>query len=172
MLGLNDAWTSILSPNDIVTLLVIFLLGFFGSIGKDYLRMFSFHQHMSLSRVLLSTVTSTIFIFAVSDVVIEYSGIKGLMCVSFIFGLLGFEVLQRISTIGGLFRFIVNMVQTYVSIRETLNQTKNTHTNLENDTMSDETNNNTEEQDDRNGHNQQDPNQDQEQNQDHDQRQE
>lgn len=123
---LIELWSSILTPNDFVALLLIFLLSFFGSIGKDYLRMFNMQKHMSLSRILLSTITSTVFIFALCDMIVEYCGVKGLMCVSFISGLLGFELLQRISTIGGLIKFIGNILETYSSIRETLSQNKKT----------------------------------------------
>ena len=119
-----DEWSNIFTPSDFIAFLVIFLLSFFGSVGKDYLRMFAMQKHMSLSRILLSTITSTVFIFALCDTIIEYSGVKGLMCVSFISGLLGFELLQRVSTIGGLIKFIGNILETYSTIRETITQNK------------------------------------------------
>lgn len=108
-LGVLD-FSKFLTPDDFVALLIIGLLSFFGSVGKDYLAMFSYHRRMNPTRITLSTVTSSLVTFGVSELILEYSGVKGLMLSSFLCGLVGFELLQRISTLKGLFGFLEKLV--------------------------------------------------------------
>ena len=100
--GLLD-FSKLLTLDDFIALMIIGILSFFGSVGKDYLAMFSYHRRMNPIRITLSTVTSLLVIFGVSDVILEYTGVKGLMLASFLCGLVGFELLQRISTLKGIF---------------------------------------------------------------------
>ena len=99
-----------LTPDDFIVLLIIGILSFFGSVGKDYLAMFYYHREMNPIRIILSTITSLLFIFGVSDVILEYTGVKGLMLASFLCGLVGFELLQRVSTIKGLFGILEELI--------------------------------------------------------------
>ena len=108
-LGVLD-FSKFLTPDDFVALLIIGLLSFFGSVGKDYLAMFSYHRRMNPTRITLSTVTSSLVTFGMSELILEYSGVKGLMLSSFLCGLVGFELLQRISTLKGLFGFLEKLV--------------------------------------------------------------
>ena len=108
-MGMLD-FSKFLTPDDFVALLLIGLLSFFGSVGKDYLALFSYHRRMNPTRITLSTITSLLVIFGASDVILEYTGVKGLMLSSFLGGLVGFELLQRISTLKGLFGFLERLV--------------------------------------------------------------
>jgi len=108
-LGVLD-FSRFLTPDDFVALLIIGLLSFFGSVGKDYLAMFSYHRRMNPIRIALSTITSSLVIFGASEVILEYNGVKGLMLSSFLCGLVGFELLQRVSTLRGLFEFLEKLV--------------------------------------------------------------
>ena len=107
--GLLD-FSKLLTPDDFIALMIIGILSFFGSVGKDYLAMFSYHRRMNPIRITLSTVTSLLVIFGVSDVILEYTGVKGLMLASFLCGLVGFELLQRISTLKGIFGLLERLV--------------------------------------------------------------
>ena len=72
--------------------------------------MFYYHREMNPIRIILSTITSLLVIFGVSDVILEYTGVKGLMLASFLCGLVGFELLQRLSTIKGLFGILEELI--------------------------------------------------------------
>ena len=108
-LGILD-FSKFLTPDDFVAILIIGLLSFFGSVGKDYLAMFSYHRRMNPIRIILSTITSLLVVFGMSEIILEYIGVKGLMLLSFLCGLVGFELLQRISTLKGLFGFLEKLV--------------------------------------------------------------
>lgn len=103
-------FSKFLTPDDFIVLLIIGILSFFGSVGKDYLAMFYYHREMNPIRIILSTITSLLVIFGVSDVILEYTGVKGLMLASFLCGLVGFELLQRLSTIKGLFGILEELI--------------------------------------------------------------
>ena len=107
--GLLDL-SKLLTLDDFIALMIIGILSFFGSVGKDYLAMFYYHREMNPIRIILSTITSLLVIFGVSDVILEYTGVKGLMLASFLCGLVGFELLQRLSTIKGLFGILEELI--------------------------------------------------------------
>lgn len=84
-----------------ITLICLIVLG--GAIAKDYLRIMKCGEgSIAIARVLLSTLTASLLIFAFSTYIQTYVGPKGLMLASFIGGLTGFEILERSSTIDGL----------------------------------------------------------------------
>lgn len=94
--------TDIMTSEDIIILSIVIVLSFIGSIGQDYLAMFIRERKMSLIRILLSTATSSIIVFAISSKVMDWLGIRGLIAASFLGGLVGFELLQRCSSLNGL----------------------------------------------------------------------
>ena len=106
-------------PEDFIILSVVVVLSFFGSIGKDYLRFFKFHLKMNLIRILLSTVTSSICVFAGSERIVALTGIRGLMAASFIIGLVGFDLLQRLSSLDGLISLVENLLDIMRAANET-----------------------------------------------------
>ena len=105
----------IASSEDILILCIVLLLAFVGSVAKDYIAAFNGEHRLSIVRILLSTVTACLLIMVFSDFLIDKLGIKGLVGVSFFAGLIGFELLQDISSIDGLLK-LVNKVTAILSI--------------------------------------------------------
>lgn len=102
--------------HDVLEFALIFFLSLIGSFAKTYLKMIhspSNHYKMNLIEVLLSTFTATIFVFTFSTSIEIKIGVKGLMLVSFIGGLVGFELLNRISSIQGLMGMLSNILSFY-----------------------------------------------------------
>ena len=105
----------IASSEDILIFCIVLLLAFVGSVAKDYIAAFNGEHKLSIVRILLSTVTACLLIMVFSDFLIDKLGIKGLVGVSFFAGLIGFELLQDISSIDGLLK-LVNKVTAILSI--------------------------------------------------------
>ena len=105
----------IASSEDILIFCIVLLLAFVGSVAKDYIAAFNGEHRLSIVRILLSTVTACLLIMVFSDFLIDKLGIKGLVGVSFFAGLIGFELLQDISSIDGLLK-LVNKVTAILSI--------------------------------------------------------
>jgi hypothetical protein len=105
----------IASSEDILILCIVLLLAFVGSVAKDYIAAFNGEHRLSIVRILLSTVTACLLIMVFSDFLIDKLGIKGLVGVSFFAGLIGFELLQDISSIDGLLK-LVNKITAILSI--------------------------------------------------------
>ena len=105
----------IASSEDILILCIVLLLAFVGSVAKDYIAAFNGEHRLSIVRILLSTVTACLLIMVFSNFLIDKLGIKGLVGVSFFAGLIGFELLQDISSINGLLK-LVNKVTAILSI--------------------------------------------------------
>ena len=86
------------------------------SFAKTYLKMLHSpdNRHkINFIEVILSTFTATIFVFTFSTDVENKIGIKGLMLVSFLGGLVGFELLVRISSLQGLMGMLSNELIMY-----------------------------------------------------------
>ena len=105
----------IASSEDILIFCIVLLLAFVGSVAKDYIAAFNGEHRLSIVRILLSTVTACLLILVFSNFLIDKLGIKGLVGVSFFAGLIGFELLQDISSINGLLK-LVNKVAAILSI--------------------------------------------------------
>ena len=105
----------IASSEDILILCIVLLLAFVGSVAKDYIAAFNGEHKLSIVRILLSTVTACLLIMVFSNFLIDNLGIKGLVGVSFFAGLIGFELLQDISSIDGLLK-LVNKITAILSI--------------------------------------------------------
>jgi hypothetical protein len=60
-------------------------------------------EKVSLSTVLLSTFTATLVIYGVSDILTDKFGERFLALASFVCGLVGFQLMEKLSTIDGIF---------------------------------------------------------------------
>lgn len=106
----------------LVEFCLIFFLAFLGSFAKDYMDLITFSgKKMSIPRIILSTITASLAMFAISDYVQHYVGIRGLMFFSFMIGVAGFQLLQRISTIDGVIKLIrdtIGLVRDFMEFRK------------------------------------------------------
>lgn len=109
----------VLTAEDILDIIVIFFFSFVGSFAKVYLKMMRMkdgEKHsFNFIEVLLSTFTASIVVFAFSIYIESHFTIRGLVIVSFIAGLVGFELLVRISSINGIMSLLVSVVDLYNS---------------------------------------------------------
>lgn len=98
---------NLLTIDDILNITLIIFISFLGSFSKDYLKVLNNPiKKFNIIEVLLSTITASITIYSFSDFIIAYIGIKGLVFSSFMVGLIGFELLNQLSTLKGVFKWI------------------------------------------------------------------
>ena len=98
---------NILTIDDTLNIMLIIFISFLGSFSKDYLKVLNNPiNKFNIIEVFLSTITSSITIYSFSDFIVEYIGIKGLVFSSFLVGLIGFELLNQLSTLKGVFKWI------------------------------------------------------------------
>ena len=99
----------------ILPFIVIFVMAFTGSIAKDYVLLFKadfevkYIYKIRFIRIILSTVTATVFDLLICDYVIGNFGFKGIIFVSFLSGLVGFELLIRISTLDSIIALLTQV---------------------------------------------------------------
>ena len=63
-------------------------------------------KKFNMIEAFLSTITASITVYSFSDFIVEYIGLKGLVFSSFLVGLIGFELLNQLSTLKGVFKWI------------------------------------------------------------------
>ena len=98
---------NILTIDDTLNIMLIIFISFLGSISKDYLKVLDNPiKKFNMIEAFLSTITASITVYSFSDFIVEYIGIKGLVFSSFLVGLIGFELLNQLSTLKGVFKWI------------------------------------------------------------------
>ena len=102
----------------IIEYFLIFFLVFVGSFTNDYLNIIQLKTcKLSLTKIFLSTFTASLLTFSVSEFIQVYIGVRGLMTVSFITGLVGFQLLERLSTLDNLIsliKYIIELIPTHI----------------------------------------------------------
>lgn len=110
----KDLYSAVLSLDSIVIFIAILIICWLGSLAKDFIIVFKGEEkkYMNLTfkyratKVALSTATSTLLVFALSDTIIDHIGFKGLLFISLMVGIVGFELLERISTLNRIIELI------------------------------------------------------------------
>ena len=91
----------VIKAENLVEFALIFFIAFVGSFAKVYLKMIhspdSRHK-LNFIEIVLSTFTATIVVFTFSNNIQAEIGIRGLVLCSFIMGLVGFQLLNRVSS--------------------------------------------------------------------------
>lgn len=106
----------VIKAENLVEFALIFFIAFVGSFAKVYLKMIhspdSRHK-LNFIEIELSTFTATIVVFTFSNNIQAEIGIRGLVLCSFIMGLVGFELLNRVSSLASLMELLSNILSLY-----------------------------------------------------------
>lgn len=110
----KDLYSAVLSLDSIVIFIAILIVCWLGSLAKDFIIVFKGEEkrymHLTFkyraTRIAFSTAASTLLVFALSDIIIDHIGFKGLLFISLMVGIVGFEVLERISTLNRIIELI------------------------------------------------------------------
>lgn len=98
----------------LVEYLLIFFIAFAGSFVKYGLFVYKgLSNKISIITILLSAITASFVVFAASPYIQEHLGIRGLMVISFFIGLVGFQLLERLSTLEGMMDFMRDVLDLY-----------------------------------------------------------
>ena len=99
---MNDVLTKVILKNldAIIEFSMILVTTLAGSYSKDYLRMMkcTCPCGVDVKRATLSTITATIVVLCLAPYITSYLGQRLLILVSFIAGLVGFQLLEKLST--------------------------------------------------------------------------
>ena len=91
------SYNDVISSEEVLILLLLTITSFIGSLSKDYIMLMQQQQRMKVGRITISTVTSTFLMYSVSAYIMSHFGFRGLIGISYLSGLLGFEILDRLS---------------------------------------------------------------------------
>ena len=92
----------VVTAEDCISAAIIILLVFIGSICQDYVAAFKYQRNISLVRIIFSSVAASIILISVSPFIVNEIGLRGLIMVSFVGGLAGFEILCKLCTLDGI----------------------------------------------------------------------
>lgn len=95
-------------------MLILTITSFIGSLSKDYIMLMQQQQRMKVGRITISTVTSTFLMYSVSAYIMSHFGFRGLIGISYLSGLLGFEILDRLSR----FNDVIKIIRIIIGIED------------------------------------------------------
>ena len=103
-----EQFLDLITVEIILRISTILFFSFIGSFAKDYLKIIHDpnKNKFNIIEIFLSTMTAFIVVFTISEYIENWFTVKGLLGFSFLLGLLGFELLNRLSTINGIGKFI------------------------------------------------------------------
>lgn len=105
----------------VLEMMTIVFFAFLGSFAKIYLRIMKLKTRASFSsfiETILSTITASILIYSFSEYIVSYFSNKGILMFSFIAGLVGFEILIRISNLNNIVSLIFKFIDLYTNYRK------------------------------------------------------
>ncbi len=100
------SYNDVISSEEVLILLILTITSFIGSLFKDYIMLMQQQQRMKVGRITISTVTSTFLMYSVSVYIMSHFGFRGLIGISYLSGLLGFEILDRLSRFNDVIKII------------------------------------------------------------------
>lgn len=116
-----------LAAEDLIGIAIIFFVSFIGSFAKVYLKLMRLNperdHHFNMTEVVLSSFTATIIIFAFSPYIEAALSLRGVILCSFIAGLVGFELLNRLSSIKGIIGLLASIVRLYDAYIKSISET-------------------------------------------------
>ena len=116
-MGLED----LIKLEGALEIMTIVFIAFLGSFAKVYLRIMKLKVKASFSNLIetiLSTIPASILVYSFSEYIASHFSNKGILMFSFIAGLVGFEVLVRISNLNSLISIIFKFVDLYTNYRK------------------------------------------------------
>jgi hypothetical protein len=99
--------------DDITLFLVVLSLTILGSYVKDVFSRKQSRRKTTLPMIYSSAVIMTILIFATSDIIMKYFPGRNFLAVCVVGGLVSVEVVQRLTTLGGIKKFIDEFIEFY-----------------------------------------------------------
>ena len=105
--------------------MTIILISFLGSFAKVYLKIMKMKTRASFSNfieTILSTITASILVYSFSEHIINHFSGKGLLLFSFLAGLVGFEILIRVSNLNSLLSLLFKFIDLYTNYRKIMTE--------------------------------------------------
>ena len=115
----------VVTAEDCISAAIIILLVFIGSICQDYVAAFKYQRNISLVRIIFSSVAASIILISVSPFIVNEIGLRGLILVSFVGGLAGFEILCKLCTLDGIIE-VLSKVLDIINITRGIDPKKQT----------------------------------------------
>ena len=115
----------VVTAEDCISAALIILLAFIGSICQDYVAAFKYQRNISLVRIIFSSVAASIILISVSPFIVNEIGLRGLILVSFVGGLAGFEILCKLCTLDGIIE-VLSKVLDIINIARGIDPKKRT----------------------------------------------
>jgi len=100
------SYNDVLSSEELLILIILAITSFIGSLSKDYILLIQHKERMKVGRILISTTTSTFLMYSTSIYIMSHFGFRVLIGISYLSGLLGFEIVDRLSKFNDVIKII------------------------------------------------------------------
>ena len=99
-------YSEILNPEELIVVLISVIMAFIGSLSKDYINLMRKGDRMKIGRIVISTVSASIIAYTFSFYILKHFSFRGLIGISYFCGLLGFELVNKLSNLTGVIQIL------------------------------------------------------------------
>ena len=99
-------YSEILNPEELIVILISVIMSFIGSLSKDYINLMRKGDKMKIGRIIMSTVSASIISYTFSVYILKHFSFRGLVGISYFCGLLGFELVSKLSNLTGVIQIL------------------------------------------------------------------
>ncbi len=99
-------YLNIIQTEELLIILVSVIMSFIGSLSKDYINLIRKRHKMEIGRIVISTVSASIITYTFSSYILIHFSFRGLVGISYFCGLLGFELVNKLSNLNGVIQIL------------------------------------------------------------------
>ena len=121
------SYNDVVSTEEVLILIILAITSFVGSLSKDYIMLIQHKEKMKVGRIIISTVASTFLMYSTSLYIISRFGFRGLIGITYLCGLLGFEILDRLSR----FNDVIKIIRIIIGIEDRIKKIEKVLSNKE-----------------------------------------
>ena len=99
-------YTNMVQTEELIIILVSVIMSLIGSLSKDYINLMRRGKSMKVGRIIMSTICASIITYSFSLYILKNFSFRGLVGISYFCGLLGFEIVNKLSNLNGVIQIL------------------------------------------------------------------
>ena len=100
------SYNDMMQTEELFIILIIVIMSLIGSLSKDYINFMRKEIPMKVGRIITSTICSSMITYTFSMYILDKLYFRGLIGISYFCGLLGFELVNKLSNLSGVIHII------------------------------------------------------------------
>lgn len=100
------SYNDLIQSEELIVILISIVMSLVGSLSKDYINLMRKGTKMKIGRIVMSTISASIITYTFSFYIIKNFSFRGLVGIAYFCGLLGFELVSKLSNLSGVIQVL------------------------------------------------------------------